>query len=245
MCVSSLANHSPARSTRDWRCDAGVCGLNPRSTGATSNGRRPGTPWYPALRLTPSVLSLRFTEVMMARTPLGRAVPVVAGILLTAGLAGAQGVPRLDSYQGVAVRILQSNNAGNTHHIIDPTINQVVGAHPGLPARAQPDHPSRRALLLLRERAGQHGRRLRHEDAPARAADRPFGAAQQDCRQQEAAENLRGDFGPIREGGWPRLPGAGRRLAARGRRRHRHRHPQGGPEHSRPPSGSQHLRHAR
>ena len=71
----------------------------------------------------------------MARTPLGRAVPVVAGILLTAGLAGAQGVPRLDSYQGVAVRILQSNNAGNTHHIIDPTTNRVVRRHQGLPAR--------------------------------------------------------------------------------------------------------------
>ena len=45
----------------------------------------------------------------------------------------AQGVPRLDSYNGVAVRILQSNNAGNTHHIIDPTINKVVGVIKGCP----------------------------------------------------------------------------------------------------------------
>ena len=69
----------------------------------------------------------------MVRTSLGRAVPVVAGLLLTAALAAAQGVPRLDSYQGVAVRILQSNNAGNIHHIIDPTINQVVGVIKGCP----------------------------------------------------------------------------------------------------------------
>ena len=69
----------------------------------------------------------------MARTSLGRAVPVLIGILLTAALASGQGVPRLDSYQGVAVRILQSNNAGTTHHIIDPTINQVVGVIKGCP----------------------------------------------------------------------------------------------------------------
>ena len=47
--------------------------------------------------------------------------------------AAAQGVPRLDSYDGVAVRILQSNNAGNIHHIIDPTINRVVGLIHGCP----------------------------------------------------------------------------------------------------------------
>ena len=155
-----------------------------------------------ALRLTPSVLSLRFTEVMMARAPIGRALPVVAGILLMAGPAAAQGVPRLDSYQGVAVRILQSNNAGNIHHIIDPTINQVVGAHQGLSARAQSDRAPRRALLLLRERAGQDGRRVRHENAPARAADPAVGAAQQDRRQQEAPQDLRGDSSADR----PRSP---------------------------------------
>jgi YVTN family beta-propeller protein len=42
-------------------------------------------------------------------------------------------VPRLDSYNGVAVRILQSNNAGVTHHIIDPATNRVVGIIKGCP----------------------------------------------------------------------------------------------------------------
>jgi DNA-binding beta-propeller fold protein YncE len=64
-----------------------------------------------------------------------RALPAVAGALALAAAttAGAQGVPRLDSYDGVAVRILQSNNAGNVHHIIDPTTNQVVGLIRGCP----------------------------------------------------------------------------------------------------------------
>jgi YVTN family beta-propeller protein len=53
--------------------------------------------------------------------------------LLLASPAAGQGVPRLDSYQGVAVRILQSNNAGNMHHIIDPTTRQVVGIIRGCP----------------------------------------------------------------------------------------------------------------
>jgi hypothetical protein len=62
-----------------------------------------------------------------------RALPTVFGILLLASSAAAQGVPRLDSYDGVAVPILQSNNAGNIHHIIDPTINKVVGLIRGCP----------------------------------------------------------------------------------------------------------------
>jgi len=66
-------------------------------------------------------------------SPLGRALPAAFGILLLASLAAAQGVPRLDSYGGVAVRILQSNNAGNIHHIIDPTVNRVVGLIRGCP----------------------------------------------------------------------------------------------------------------
>ncbi len=45
---------------------------------------------------------------------------------------GADGA-QLDSYQGVAVRILQSNNAGTTHHIIDPTTQKVVGVIHGCP----------------------------------------------------------------------------------------------------------------
>ncbi len=60
-------------------------------------------------------------------------LPFVFGILLLASSSAAQGVPRLDSYDGVAVRILQSNNAGNVHHIIDPTINKVVGLIRGCP----------------------------------------------------------------------------------------------------------------
>ena len=55
------------------------------------------------------------------------------GALLLAAPAASQDVPRLDSYDGVAVRILQSNNAGNIHHIIDPTINRVVGVIKGCP----------------------------------------------------------------------------------------------------------------
>ena len=69
----------------------------------------------------------------MATPLIRRAVHLVAGIVLVSASAAAQGVPRLDSYQGVAVRILQSNNAGNIHHIIDPTINQVVGVIRGCP----------------------------------------------------------------------------------------------------------------
>src|ERR671915_293125 len=58
---------------------------------------------------------------------------VLFGIALLSASAAAQGVPRLDSYSGVAVRILQSNNAGNIHHIIDPSINRVVGIIRGCP----------------------------------------------------------------------------------------------------------------
>jgi YVTN family beta-propeller protein len=58
---------------------------------------------------------------------------VLSAAVLLATTLGAQGVPRLDSYTGVAVRILQSNNAGDIHHIIDPTINRVVGIIRGCP----------------------------------------------------------------------------------------------------------------
>ena len=63
----------------------------------------------------------------------GRALRMAVGIALAATAAAAQGVPRLDSYKGVAVRILQSNNAGTTHQIIDPAINKVVGVIKGCP----------------------------------------------------------------------------------------------------------------
>ncbi len=62
-----------------------------------------------------------------------RAAWVAVSIVALAAALGAQGVPRLDSYAGVAVRILQSNNAGNVHHIIDPAINRVVGLIHGCP----------------------------------------------------------------------------------------------------------------
>ena len=69
----------------------------------------------------------------MARRLIRQVTRAFCGVLLLAAPAAAQGVPRLDSYKGVAVRILQSNNAGNIHHIIDPTINQVVGLIKGCP----------------------------------------------------------------------------------------------------------------
>jgi hypothetical protein len=55
----------------------------------------------------------------------------MAGALLMAGQAAAHGVPRLDSYAGVAVRILQSNNAGNIHHLIDCLFRPIVNGHSG------------------------------------------------------------------------------------------------------------------
>jgi DNA-binding beta-propeller fold protein YncE len=64
---------------------------------------------------------------------LSHALPVVLGLLFTVAAAAAQGVPRLDSYNGVAVRILQSNNAGDVHHIIDPTTQRVTGLIRGCP----------------------------------------------------------------------------------------------------------------
>jgi DNA-binding beta-propeller fold protein YncE len=69
----------------------------------------------------------------MTRSPLVRVLPVFIGVAFTAAAAAAQGVPRLDSYNGVAVRILQSNNAGNVHHIIDPTTQRVTGLIRGCP----------------------------------------------------------------------------------------------------------------
>src|SRR5918996_6372766 len=69
----------------------------------------------------------------MMRPLIIRVLGVACGILLLTAPVAPQGVPRLDSYKGVAVRILQSNNAGNVHHIIDPTINKVVGLIRGCP----------------------------------------------------------------------------------------------------------------
>jgi YVTN family beta-propeller protein len=72
-------------------------------------------------------------EVTMTRSLVTRALPALFGTLVIASSSAAQGVPRLDSYNGVAVRILQSNNAANVHHIIDPTTRRVVGVIRGCP----------------------------------------------------------------------------------------------------------------
>ena len=69
----------------------------------------------------------------MASLFIRRALPSVFVIVLLAASVAGQGVPRLDSYDGVAVRILQSNNAGDIHHIIDPAVNKVVGLIRGCP----------------------------------------------------------------------------------------------------------------
>ena len=129
----------------------------------------------------------------MATGPLARALPALVAILVLAAAAvAAQGVARLDTYQGVAVRILQSNNAGNIHHIIDPDDAAAwSGVIKGCPHAHNLTVAPGRALLLLRERAGQDRRRVRQQDAAAGAADRAVGAAQQDRRQQEAQEDLR------------------------------------------------------
>ena len=69
----------------------------------------------------------------MVKLSLHRVLLSVLGIFLLVVSMSAQGVPRLDSYNGVAVRILQSNNAGDIHHIIDPAVNRVVGLIRGCP----------------------------------------------------------------------------------------------------------------
>jgi DNA-binding beta-propeller fold protein YncE len=58
---------------------------------------------------------------------------ILLGISLLGPPLSAQKVERLDSYDGVAVRILQSNNAGTIQHIIDPVTNRVVGTIEGCP----------------------------------------------------------------------------------------------------------------
>ena len=69
----------------------------------------------------------------MRFSPMHRSLSAVVGSLLLVGSAFAQGVPKLDSYDGVAVRILQSNNAGTIQHVIDPATNKVTGLIRGCP----------------------------------------------------------------------------------------------------------------
>ena len=88
----------------------------------------------------------------MSRPFFYRALRLAFGVVLLAVPAAPQGVPRLDSYQGVAVRILQSNNAGNIHHIIDPSINRVVGIIRGCPhAHNLTVHPDGRYYYCANE----------------------------------------------------------------------------------------------
>jgi YVTN family beta-propeller protein len=70
---------------------------------------------------------------MMASSPLFRALSIVVGAACAVATVAAQGVPRLDKPGSVAVRILQSNNAGNVHHIIDPATQRVSGLIKGCP----------------------------------------------------------------------------------------------------------------
>ena len=69
----------------------------------------------------------------MNATRMTRFFLLFLGVSLLGTPLSAQKVPRLDSYDGVVVRILQSNNAGNVQHIIDPLTNEVVGVIEGCP----------------------------------------------------------------------------------------------------------------
>jgi len=69
----------------------------------------------------------------MSATSTTRFFLLLLGISFLGSPLAAQHVTRLDSYDGVAVRILQSNNAGDVQHIIDPIRNEVVGVIEGCP----------------------------------------------------------------------------------------------------------------
>jgi DNA-binding beta-propeller fold protein YncE len=69
----------------------------------------------------------------MNATPTARFFLLLLGISLLGAPLDAQHVHELDSYDGVTVRVLQSNNAGDVQHIIDPMINEVVGVIEGCP----------------------------------------------------------------------------------------------------------------
>ena len=69
----------------------------------------------------------------MMPTSMLRFLTLALGISLVGSPLAAQHVTRRDSYEGVVVRILQSNNAGDVQHIIDPMTNTVVGVIEGCP----------------------------------------------------------------------------------------------------------------
>ena len=88
----------------------------------------------------------------MASLLIRRALPSVFGIFFFSRSVAAQGVPRLDSYNGRrrANPPEQQRRQHPPHHRSHD--QQGGGPHPRLPARAQPDHPPGRTLLLLCER---------------------------------------------------------------------------------------------
>ena len=110
--------------------------------------------------------------------------PILAGLMFAGSPLGAQKVERLDSYEGVAIRILQSNNAGDVHAVIDPALNEVVGYIEGC-ARAHNifAHPDGDLLLLL-ERNRTHARRLRYGHIGAGRAAPAHGSSEQGRLQQ-------------------------------------------------------------
>ncbi|MDH3206182.1 MAG: hypothetical protein OEO79_06190 [Gemmatimonadota bacterium] len=69
----------------------------------------------------------------MSARPTTRFFLLLLGISLFGAPLDAQHVTRLDSYDGVDIRILQSNNAGDVQHIIDPMRNEVIGVIEGCP----------------------------------------------------------------------------------------------------------------
>ena len=69
----------------------------------------------------------------MTRMSLVQSLTLLLGIPLVGAPLAAQHVTRLDSYDGYVVRILQSNNAGDVQHVIDPMTNAVVGVIEGCP----------------------------------------------------------------------------------------------------------------
>src|SRR5687767_14776030 len=109
--------------------------IDPGAICRMRRAQTPGRLWYPPPFERFGGRSCRSAgRPVMLNARIRRTLPVVVCVaLLLAGSIAAQQVPRLDSYKGVAVRILQSNNAGNIHHIIDPARNQVVGLIRGCP----------------------------------------------------------------------------------------------------------------
>ena len=67
----------------------------------------------------------------MSARPTTQFFLLLLGISFLGAPLDAQHVTRLDSYDGVNVRILQSNNAGDVQHIIDPMLNEVIGVIEG------------------------------------------------------------------------------------------------------------------